>query len=665
MEPISAWLGWQQPAIKSNNTYGIITASSFSENCEPYKAVDGVTDNISMGWATDNSNEGWWKWELPIELKFKRIVFVNRNSAENDPDILSQQCQFYIGNKETKMGSQFSVSKSREYVTVDCEDLTSNILYFYKFGGKYSGIGELIIEASEYKTVGQKIDMSLVTKAYTQNQSLIQIYSDGKLIWEDLSLNPYRSFVQPAFIDNFTYGSLNSSSAGSYAYKALDQIDDFTSSTNSFITTASTPQWFLWTFPHAIIIKKIVFKNNYSESGERTKTFQIFADENKTIPITPEITAINENGGVSEVDVDAVETSQIYCYLKDSYGSNGIAGIGELKIEGYKRLDAGSILDPIVWGKYFLTVNENNEVVNSETLEPEGFVSTNNAMEESILYKLFEETSNEIAWTSSEVSSWVDQEVPANVPWVQPMLTSNTSYGTITAGGIHSNEDYAPYRISDGSDISWSSGTSDITKCWIAWEFPETLTLNSVKIYTSAVGNVFKLYSDLAMQQELSPEITAIAGSGSIYDDNVAEYTFDSPVSVNCIVIKTITKQTTYVSIGEVVIDAEVAGIDLMQPPYILMELPQNIIANGITLVNGNSAIKSFEWQGSTDGQVYTSLGTIQTPEFSWVSNSECNISLPFSDLTYTHYKFIVRELANNANVVSVKKLLPNLMKKI
>ena len=183
------WLGWEQPALTSNSSYGQIVASSYLTGCDPYKAVDGVTSTESLGWATNGTVEGWWKWELPVTLRFKRIVFINRNSESDDPQVLSQQFQFYTGNKQNVLGPLSSVSKSREYVNINCDNVESNILYFYKLGGIYSGIGELIIEAEQEKQTGLLINLSDVSKVYSSGKAVARVYSYGKLIWQDSTLS--------------------------------------------------------------------------------------------------------------------------------------------------------------------------------------------------------------------------------------------------------------------------------------------------------------------------------------------------------------------------------------------------------------------------------------------------------------------------------------------
>lgn len=815
------WYGWQQPlSILSDTTYGTISASSTLSGCDPYKAVDGVTSTESLGWATDNASEGWWKWELPTTLKFKRIVFVNRNSESNDPEVLSQQCQFYIGNKQTKMGTGFSVSKSREYVTVDCGDLQSNILYFYKLGGKYSGIGELIIEAQEYKTTGQLVVLSDIGKVYTDNNPVVQVYNVGELIWQDDTLDPYMDLTVPAFVDNFTYGSLNASSSASSAYRMLDGVaysEDAAKNYNSYISEVAAPQWVMWTLPHDILVKHITFKNNYSATGERTKTAQFFADEAMTIPLTEEFTAINEDGGISEFEVATVKTNTIYCYLKDGYGSNGIVGVGELIVKGRKRTSEVNDFDVNDWNKYELPVMTSNdsEILSLTTNNPEpqtvvkeidfvqpvlssngtlggdsfaaaassyydntvqpycatkhdgsrwqsnngssfpqwltyyvpdglvlssvtfnnvdgqdgngqyvfgtyeflvsndnstwtslgsftntyigsddfdvdisttesykyfkinvtatvqnsnpvmiGYMRLNGKQVKSVLdygtiYKLFDKDTSEVAWTSGEVATWEDTDVGTDFPRDLSTVTSNTSLGTISAsaewsGNTSDSGQQSCYAwkalggdISSNAWSSWRAATNN-SEDWWKWELPSPTYIRSL---SCIVG------SRIPTINGMDPQVPDSFWNGSTY---LKEITISIDATVSELIFKYPAKDTAFAILGGV----SIISTKRILPPYINMQLKDAVSPNGVTLCNGASAIKSFEWQCSEDGSNYQSLGTFQTPVFAHESNSQCNVAIPVSDTSYKYHRFIVRSLAGDSKVVSLKELTPSFYKK-
>lgn len=658
MTQLTHWLGWQQPtSILSNTSYGTISASSYATNCEPYKAVDGVTSTESLGWATDNASEGWWKWVLPETLRFKRLVFVNRNSDTSDSEVLSQQCQFYIGDKETKMGKAFSVSESREYITIDCGNLESNTLYFYKLGGKYSGIGELIIEATTEKETVQEVYMSSISKVYTNNKPVVQVYNAGTLVWEDETLDPYTDVEVPVFTDNFTYGVLNSSTSAATAYRALDQVDHSTDSTldyNCYVSTSAAPQWIMWTLPFEVLVKHITFKNNYSADGERTKTAQFFADEAMTIPLTEEFTAVDEDGGVSEFDVSAIKTDTIYCYLKEGYGTNGIVGVGEISITARKRTSASAeVLDLTKYTKFDIPVLTSNDS------SSDFVVSTNNSVDQESttdsIYKLFDEDVSNVGWTSNEVTSLEDTETETYTLWTQPTFTSNTTWGTVTA----SEENNPAYGALDGT-LAGSSSYSNSWECtdssgWWNWEFKETLYVEKMRLYQRADGANY--YTDTAVIKTASDGETLGTVSVPKSNDGYVDLDLGDKVELNNLYISV--SGSSYVGLGEIQLTAYTKK-SIEPPAYVQMDLSSACTANGVTLCNGNSAIKTFEWQTSASGSTWNSLGTIQTPSFSWAVNSQCNVALPMNGAAYKHHRFIPRSLADDATVISMTELIPN-----
>lgn len=666
------WLGWEQPTVKANSSYGTISASSYLENCQPYKAVDGVTSTESLGWATNGTAEGWWQWELPVNLRFKRLVFVNRNSDSNDPQVLSQQCQFYTGTKTQKLGEGFSVSKSREYVTIECNGEESNILYFYKLGGLYSGIGELIIEATENKKTGQSIHMSDVAQVYTSNKPVVQVYNEGKLVWENLSLKPYQDFVVPQFLDNFTEGVVNSSSAILSAYRAFDGTaysEDATENYNSFISSAPAPQWLSWKLAEPVLLKHITFKNNYSASEERTKTAQFFADENMSVPLTNEFTAVNENGGISELDVNNITTDTIYCYLKEGYGIEGIVGVGEIEIQARKRYNPA--VEENDWLNISLPIMTSNIVVDEETgltislktNSPAPTVS-GDSVDYGTIYKLFDKNDSEIAWVSEEVSDWEGSEIWT--AWTQPKFTGYDTWGSVEASEEYPNAN--AWKALD-QDLFVGNYNTDILKSWCtggsggdwSWTFESYLKVSAIRFYQRPTlsGNygagIVSIYSN--------PEKTDLIGTVDL--SNIANDSSTSNVYVDYHLKEPTILQGLYLSttgggIGEIELTAEIGSQDL--PPYIQMELSKSVMPKGITIVNGDSAITSFEWLVSSNDSNYTSLGVFQTPESSQLPNSGCNIVIPTQDKAYKFHRFVVRGLADSANVVSVRELAPSFL---
>lgn len=116
------------------------------------------------------------------------------------------------------------------------------------------------------------------------------------------------------------------------------------------------------------------------------------------------------------------------------------------------------------------------------------------------------------------------------VPWEQPKLTSNTSYGTLTGGGYYSgtdNRDY--YHISDGiipttnqGSDTWSTSNSAIG--WFNWELPEEIIIKGIKIYnrshTTAVDYRLtgaRFYTDSTKETPIGEEFEILTSQG-IYE---------------------------------------------------------------------------------------------------------------------------------------------------
>lgn len=149
--------------------------------------------------------------------------------------------------------------------------------------------------------------------------------------------------------------------------------------------------------------------------------------------------------------------------------------------------------------------------------------------------------------------------------WTQPILTSNTSYGTITCSGYyggHGDGERYPWHISDGQwgsqsvNIEWGTDNSNVG--WVNWKLPVTLkilgitihnrvhptnldyTLTGARLYTNdsrttPIGEEFSFTSSGG-----SHTLTTIPSSG-IITDNIYFYKTGS----------------TYSGVGEIVITAQ------------------------------------------------------------------------------------------------------------
>lgn len=143
---------WIQPILTSDLSEGLVEATSYKENCNPYKALDGIksgTTDQSNCFVFDNATTGFWKWTLPYTVTITGINFYNIYSPTSGEKII--QGQFFADEEMTiPIGNSFLTSDNDWALTtvqnIAEAGVTTHIIYFNKTGGSaYSGIGELEI----------------------------------------------------------------------------------------------------------------------------------------------------------------------------------------------------------------------------------------------------------------------------------------------------------------------------------------------------------------------------------------------------------------------------------------------------------------------------------------------------------------------------------------
>lgn len=143
---------WIQPILTSDLSEGLVEATSYKENCNPYKALDGIksgTTDQSNCFVFDNATTGFWKWTLPYTVTITGINFYNIYSPTSGEKII--QGQFFADEEMTiPIGNSFLTTDNDWALTtvqnIASEGVTTHTIYFNKTGGSaYSGIGELEI----------------------------------------------------------------------------------------------------------------------------------------------------------------------------------------------------------------------------------------------------------------------------------------------------------------------------------------------------------------------------------------------------------------------------------------------------------------------------------------------------------------------------------------
>lgn len=153
-----------------------------------------------------------------------------------------------------------------------------------------------------------------------------------------------------------------------------------------------------------------------------------------------------------------------------------------------------------------------------------------------------------------------------NVPdqwenWTQPVLTSNTSYGTVSASN-RSSTTYDYYKALDGK-ITGGKGAGTWWECgeyvstgWWKWELPVTLKITAIKFYARGYNN-----ANITARFYTSAEKTVAIGNqfssnGTPWQSQDITGIPSGGVKTNCVYLE-ITGGSSYVGVGEIQITAQ------------------------------------------------------------------------------------------------------------
>lgn len=153
-----------------------------------------------------------------------------------------------------------------------------------------------------------------------------------------------------------------------------------------------------------------------------------------------------------------------------------------------------------------------------------------------------------------------------NVPdqwenWTQPVLTSNTSYGTVSASN-RSSTTFDYYKALDGK-ITGGEGAGTWWECgeyvstgWWKWKLPVTLKITAIKFYARGYNN-----ANITARFYTSAEKTVAIGNqfssnGTPWQSQDITGIPSGGVKTNCVYLE-ITGGSSYVGVGEIQITAQ------------------------------------------------------------------------------------------------------------
>lgn len=151
--------------------------------------------------------------------------------------------------------------------------------------------------------------------------------------------------------------------------------------------------------------------------------------------------------------------------------------------------------------------------------------------------------------TISTSGSWVD--------WAQPVVTSNTSHGTISASSEHAPDGGGSYYAYEAADASITTDwlTSSGIGSW-NWALPATLKISSITLYTNNANSGRSAQTAIYTS---SDKTTQIGTTQTFVNAPQASLTFtpSSPVVTNNIYIDIQSGISSYVGLCKIVINAQ------------------------------------------------------------------------------------------------------------
>lgn len=229
--------------------------------------------------------------------------------------------------------------------------------------------------------------------------------------------------------------------------------------------------------------------------------------------------------------------------------------------------------------------------------------------------------------------------------WQQPVLTSNTSYGVLTASN-YNGDSVMPYKILDG-DVNTQWQTSQgVTSATILWELPVTLKIYGITV-RSRSGNrpnlTCAIYTDSTKTTHIGNQFTStVAGSNNVVQGIPQDGVITNKIFFDC------SSTSDYLGIDEVYIKADYYDEHYTYKAYNIINQSKEIITQQFdytgalqtfTVPNGVTSIQvdcfgakgyTASLEGGLGGRVKANLTVTPGQELKvWVGQAHSQIATP------------------------------------
>lgn len=185
--------------------------------------------------------------------------------------------------------------------------------------------------------------------------------------------------------------------------------------------------------------------------------------------------------------------------------------------------------------------------------------------------------------------------------WHQPILTSDTSYGVLTASN-YNGDSVMPYKIFD-NDVNTQWQTSQgVTSATILWELPVTLKIYGITV-RSRSGNrpnlTCAIYTDSTKTTPIGNQFTSnVAGSNNVVQGIPQEGIITNKIFFDC------SSNSDYLGIDEVYITADYYDEHYTYKAYNIMQRfikhtvgdynPKNVLVIGSPTITEQGVVSGF-----------------------------------------------------------------------
>ena len=550
---------WTQPVLTSNTSYGVVSASSRSTTSasDYFKALDGKTtggEGAGTWWnAAYGVRSGWWRWDLPVTLKITAIKFYAR--GQNNAAITAR---FYTSaDKSTPIGNQFSSNgtpwQSQDIAGIPAEGVKTRCVYLDIISGGgtgtgqgdngYVGVGEIQITAQEVVKEAYSYEAEGTAEDHDRYEI---IPCTGTRYYKTVTVPAeYKAWTQPVLTSNTGYGKVSASSQSSPAYRALDGKTSGGEGAGTWweMGRQITDGWWKWELPVTLKITAIKFYARGYNNANITARF--YTSHEKTTPIGNQFSCSGtpwQQVNVAGIPSEGIETNCVYLDVINagSAGSgegDGYGGAGEIQITAQQLVEEEH--------RYEVEATQDDY----DRSEPSRGVLTFIKGIKRVYYKTV--------------------EVPAEYKaWTQPVLTSNTSYGVVSASSEGSGALFAAYKALDGKTTggngagTWFELGQGRYTGWWKWNLPVTLKITAIKFYARGYNNpniTARFYTSESKTTPIGDQVSC----ASVWQQKNITGIPSSGIVTNCLFLD-ITAGSKYTGVGEIVVTAE----QLVTPAY-------------------------------------------------------------------------------------------------